>query len=149
MFFRREKAKVLTFEDHLRNVEQAGFTVQREGQGARAIRGFCAAQFEMGAEDKPRIARSGILFGTEIAVLVFRGYQMTLETGSGKKAAAQAAQLKTLHAFEEDLREALGLTSLYNKSLGTVSTRHDYDRVENRDEAPAPKPWKTGRPVAG
>jgi hypothetical protein len=145
MFFRREKAKVLSFEDHVRNVESAGFAVTREGNGARAVRGFCAAQFQMGAEKKPEITRAGIVIGNEIAVLVSRGYQMTLETPSGKKAAAQAPQLKALHAFQEDLREALGLTSLYNLSLGTVSVRHDYDRVEDREAGPAAKPWERDR----
>jgi hypothetical protein len=142
MFFRREKAKVLSFEDHIRNAEAAGFVVTREASGARAVRGFCAALFEMGADNKPQITRAGILIGNEIAVLVSRGYQMTLETPSGKKTAAQAAQLKALHAFQEDLREALGLTSLYNLSLGTVSVRHEYDRVEDRDTQHPPKPWE-------
>lgn len=148
MFFRREKAKVLSFEDHLRNAETAGFAVVRTSGGARAVRGFCAAEFQMGAENKPEITHSGILIGNEIAVLVSRGYQMTLETPSGKKAAAQAPQLKALHAFEEDLREALGLTSLYNLSLGTVSARHEYDRVEERETPKVAKPWERKRPAA-
>ena len=90
----------------------------------------------------PRIGDTGVLLGDEIGVLVSRGYQMTLESKSGMKAAAQSEQLKALHAFQEDLREALGLKSLYNMSLGTVSTRHDYDRVEERDAAPVAKPWE-------
>ena len=60
--------------------------------------------------------------------------------------AARADQLKALHAFEEDLKEGLGLTSLYNTSLGTVSALHLYDRVVGRDleraqKSPVPRPW--------
>ena len=47
---------------------------------------------------------------------------------------ALASQLQALHAFDEDLREALGLTSLYNVSLGTTADEHLYDRLEDRDE---------------
>lgn len=148
MFFRREKAKVLTFEDHVRNAEEAGFEVRREGDEAIASRDFCVARFQMGSDGQPKFTRLGIRLGGEFAVLVYVGYQMSLQTDSGKKVAAQAVQLKALHAFEEDLREALGMESYYNQSLGTVSTRHDYDRLEGRDEAPESHPWKTGKPVA-
>ncbi len=145
MFFRRVKAKVLNFEDHLEKLEKAGFRVQKLSDGVRAERGYCAAEVRPGTaeEPAPRIGDTGVLLGDEIAVLVSRGFQMTLETSSGKKVAAQAPQLKALHAFQEDLRETLGLTSLYNLSLGTVSARHNYDRVEERDTAHAPKPWET------
>lgn len=149
MFFRREKPKVLTFEDHIRNAEQAGFEVKREGDEAVASREFCVARFTMGSNGHPKFTLLGIRMGDEVAVLVYIGYQMSLQTDSGKKVAAQAVQLKALHAFEEDLREALGMESYYNQSLGTVSTRHDYDRLEGRDEPPVSHPWKTGKPVAG
>ncbi|MCW5965680.1 MAG: hypothetical protein KIT83_16705 [Bryobacterales bacterium] len=144
MFFRREKAKTLSFEDHTANLEKAGFRVHRLADGVRAERGFCAAEVYPGEAEQPapRIGDAGVLLGDEIAVLVSRGYQMTLETRGGKKMGAQSAQLKALHAFQEDLREALGLTSLYNLSLGTVATRHDYDRLEERDGPPAQKPWE-------
>jgi hypothetical protein len=81
--------------------------------------------------------------GSEIASLVSRGYQMFLRTPSGKEIPALADQLKTLHAFDEDLREGLGLTSLYNLSLGTTSDDHLYDRVEDRDAPHHPRPWET------
>lgn len=142
MFFRREKPKVLQFDDHVRNLEEAGFTVKRSGETARVTRGFCGASVKMNAEGKPQVVRAGVLIGDEIGVLVSRGYQMTIETESGKKAAALAAQLKALHAFQEDLREALGLTSLYNQGLGTVSARHEYDRVEERDVPHPARPWE-------
>ncbi len=144
MFFRREKPKVLSFEDHLRNLEVHGFRVERTGSVVRAVRGYCAAEVAPGVEAgaHPTVGNTGILLGDEIGVLVSRGYQMTLETPSGKKAAALSSQLTDLHAFQEDLREALGLQSLYNLSLGTVATRHQYDRVEHREDARTPRPWE-------
>ena len=54
---------------------------------------------------------------------------------------ALAEELKAVHNFQEGLREAMGLTSLYNEGLGTVSNKYLYDRVEGRDEAPHHKPW--------
>ena len=50
--------------------------------------------------------------------------------------------MKEIQAFHEDLREALGLESLYNESLGTVSNLYLYDRVEGRDKGLANKPWE-------
>ena len=50
--------------------------------------------------------------------------------------------IKALHAFDEDLREGLGLTSLYNLSLGTVCDDHLYDRVTARDSGPHHQPWE-------
>lgn len=35
---------------------------------------------------------------------------------------------------------ALGLPSLYNESLGTVSEAYQYDRIQNRDRAPVDRP---------
>ena len=56
--------------------------------------------------------------------------------------AALASELKAVHAFQEDLREALGLVSLYNESLGTVSTEYLYDRVQGRDRGVPKRPWE-------
>lgn len=66
---------------------------------------------------------------------------MFLETPSGRRLPATATELKALHEFEEDVKEALGLTSLYNASLGTRSAKHIYDRVTARDAGAQPKPW--------
>jgi hypothetical protein len=50
--------------------------------------------------------------------------------------------LKALHEFEEDLKEGLGLESLYNESLGTVSTYYLYDRVKDRDRGVPKRVWE-------
>ena len=68
---------------------------------------------------------------------------LTGPTPSGKRKPALADELKEIHNFQEDLREALGLTTLYNESLGTVSNLYVYDRVEGRDSGKHDKPWET------
>ncbi|MBV8890580.1 MAG: hypothetical protein JO266_01140, partial [Acidobacteria bacterium] len=70
---------------------------------------------------------------------------------SKNEIAATADHLKALHQFTDEFKEALGLPSLYNESLGTVSEAYQYDRVEGRDkpEPQRPKrPWQVAR-VAG
>jgi hypothetical protein len=132
MFFRREKPKVVTFDDHLSRLRSAGFQVAAKGGGkAVAMRGVFAAVVEEG----PALGISGKVVGNEIGELIHGGYQVRFETKHGKVEAAQAEQLKEYHAFLEDLRETLGLTSLYNESLGSVNGKHFYDRVKNRDAA--------------
>jgi hypothetical protein len=89
-------------------------------------------------------AKPGYLIGGEISRLIDKGYQKFLKT-TKTEIPATADHLKALHAFSEELREAVGATSLYNEALGTVSDRYVYDRVQDRD-APEPKrpvrPWE-------
>ena len=143
MFFRHEKPHEPTFEDHLARLKQAGFDVQRESpQRARVNRRGYGAMIEDAGNNKVKVDRAGVLVGAEIARLVSGGYQMFLRAPSGKELPALAPQLMALHDFDEDLRECLGLTSLYNLSLGTTSDEHLYDRVEDRDEPRHPHPWE-------
>ena len=53
---------------------------------------------------------------------------------------ATADHLKALHDFSEEFKEGLGLISLYNESLGTVSEAYVYDRVRDRDLPAAERP---------
>jgi hypothetical protein len=89
-------------------------------------------------------AKPGYLLGGQIARLVDKGYQKFLKT-TKTEIPATADHLKAIHTFSEELKEATGSISLYNESLGTVSDRYMYDRVEDRDE-PAPirpvRPWE-------
>ncbi len=89
-------------------------------------------------------AYPGYLIGGEISKLVDRGFQKFLKT-SKNEFAATADHLKAMHQFAEELKEAIGGTSLYNESLGTVSEAYVYDRVKDRDqpETRRPKrPWQ-------
>jgi hypothetical protein len=143
MFFRHERPKVLSFDDHLAKARAAGFTVQAAGSGTRIERNGIACIARPGAGDVPLITeRAGVVMGNEIGTLVDGGYQKFFLTPSGKRKPALAEELKAVQDFQEDLKEALGLTILYNEALGTVSNKYLYDRVEGRDQAPVHKPWQ-------
>ena len=142
MFFQREKARNLTFDQRLDNAREYGFAIENAGDGrARVVREGCAAVIEDRPE-RPHVNKAGLVVGNEIALLMHGGYQTFWRTPSGRVLPALAPQLKALHRFEEDLKEALGLTSLYNESLGTTCDQHMYDRIVNRDRGVAPRPWE-------
>ena len=143
MFFRRPHVQNPTFQDRLASMQSAGFTATPQAGGAvRVSRGVCAVDLrETGGA--PHVEdRAGILMGSEIAVLVDAGYQKFFRTPGGKKKPALAEELKALHDFEADLKEKLGLESLYNEGLGTVSTLYQYDRVKDRDRGVPKRVWE-------
>jgi hypothetical protein len=143
MFFRREKPQEWTFDTRVANLKQFGFDAIRDSSGRTiAKRNGFAATIEDAGGGKVNIGKAGVLVGGEIAHLVHGGYQMFLRTESGKELPALAEQLKGLHAFDEDLREGLGLTSLYNLALGTTCDDHLYDRVKDRDTPHPARPWE-------
>jgi hypothetical protein len=145
MFFRRPQHKEPTFEERLNQVRRAGFLVEPlpGGRRYRIRRGECATILEISENGEPRIVqRVGILMGDEIGVLVDGGFQKFFLTPSGRRRPALAEDLRALHDFEEDLKEALGQVSLYNESLGTVSTLYLYDRVKDRDRGTPKRPWE-------
>lgn len=142
MFFRRPSPHPATFEERIANLKPYKFdTIRESASRVRVTRGGCAAMVEGLSDGTAKIGKAGVLMGNEIAMLVSRGYQMFLRTPSGREQPALASHLHALHAFDEDLREGLGLTSLYNLSLGTTSDEHLYDRVEDRDSGPQAHPW--------
>jgi hypothetical protein len=143
MFFRREKPAPLTFAQHLDKLTAAGFSVSRTaGGGARVVRQGFAADVREDSGGAVRVAASGLAIGDETGLLTDVGYQKIFTTASGKQIPALAEHLRALHAFVEDLREALEVTSLYNEGLGTTTRRHHYDRVAGRDNAPTPRAWQ-------
>ncbi len=133
MFFRRRRPKEVTFEERLGALRASGFKVGlRDASGARVSRGRCAAEIEDVPGAQPRILKSGVLLRSEIATLIDGGFQKFLRTESGGRVPALATDLKALHDFQEELREALGIESLYNQSLGTTCDAHNYDRLSGR-----------------
>lgn len=142
MFFRRPQLKNPTFPDRLESLRKAGFTVSpRDGGWVRAGRENCAVDLlEEGAG--VQVSRAGIALGTEIGSLVDGGFQKFFRTPGGVNKPALADDLKALHRFEEDLKEALGQESYYNQSLGTVSTFYLYDRVKDRDHGVPRRVWE-------
>jgi hypothetical protein len=138
MFFRRQRPRTYTFAERVEMLREAGFRIQETAGKTLAMRDSCAAVIE----DGPRIGSVGWIIGNEMAELVDGGNQKYWRTPSGVREAALAAQLQALHAFAEDLREALDLTSLYNESLGTVNAAHAYDRVVDRDQGVPKRAWE-------
>jgi len=142
MFFRRERKKIPTFSERIDLLKRAGFATETLPDGrVRITKNGVGAVIGDEGKNQPEIEKAGVLIGGEIATLLSSGFQMFLETPSGKRYPAQAEQLKALHEFEEDVKAALDLVHLYNTSLGTTTPKHMYDRVFKRDVGQQPKPW--------
>jgi len=143
MFFRRQSPKIPSFQERIDLLKKAGFATQNLPDGRVTVtkNGIGAIIGDEG-KNQTGIEKAGVLIGDEIATLLNGGYQMFLETPSGKHFPATAEKLKALHDFEDDVKEALDLVNLYNTSLGTTSPKHMYDRVFKRDLGQQPKPWE-------
>jgi hypothetical protein len=149
------KLEQKTYEDALSWLREHGFDVlEAPGTTGRVFLkkyNVSAAIQKDGADGIKIFAYPGYLVGSEISKLVNKGYQQFLKT-SKTEVPATADHLKALHSFSEELKEALGLPSLYNESLGTVSESYHYDRIKDNDKAPVDRPkrpWEVaGRAVA-
>lgn len=145
------KLEPKTFEDAVNYLREHGFDVlEAPGTSGRVfVKKYNVSAAIQKAEDGgiKIFAYPGYLVGTEISKLVNKGYQQFLRT-SKTEVPASADHLKALHGFSEELKEALGLPSLYNESLGTVSEAYQYDRIVDRDK-PAPERKKRPWEVAG
>jgi len=132
-----------TYEEALAWLRDNGFDVtDAPGTNGRVfLRKYnVSAAIQKTPDDGVKIfAYPGYLIGSEISKLINRGYQQFLKT-SKQEVPATAEQLKALQAFSEELKQGLGLPSLYNESLGTVSEAYQYDRIENRDKPPVERP---------
>lgn len=142
------KVEHRTYDEALNWLREHGFDVlEAPGtQGRVFLKKYnCSAAIQKNPDDTVKIfAYPGYMVGTEISKLINRGYQQFLKT-SKTEIAATADHLKALHQFTEELKEALGLPSLYNESLGTVSEAYQYDRIEERDKPVAQRrkrPWE-------
>src|SRR5271155_563800 len=143
-----------TYDEALTWLRDHGFDVtEAPGTNGRVfLRKYnVSAAIQKTPEDGVKIfAYPGYLIGSEISKLVNRGYQQFLKN-SKTEVPATADHLKALQQFTEELKEGLGLPSLYNEALGTVSEAYQYDRVEHRDkpQAERPKrPWEKAGAMA-
>ncbi|HUJ20538.1 MAG TPA: hypothetical protein VLX58_03405 [Bryobacteraceae bacterium] len=144
MFFRRPRLKEPTYDERLDQIRSAGFTVEvlSGSRRVRVSRNGGAAILELPDGQVRVIEPAGVIMSGEIGALVDGGFQKFFQTPGGKRKPALASDLRTLHNFQEDLREALGQISLYNESLGTVSTYYQYDRVKDRDQGVPKRAWE-------
>src|SRR5580698_3145561 len=137
------KTEPRTYDEALSWLRDHGFDlIEAPGtQGRVFLKKYnVSAAIQKDGDDGVKIfAYPGYLVGSEISKLVNRGYQQFLKTAKNE-IPATADHLKALHQFSEELKEALGLPSLYNESLGTVSESYQYDRIEDRDKAPVDRP---------
>jgi hypothetical protein len=132
-----------TYEDALNWLRDHGFDlIEAPGTQARVFLkkyNVSAAIQKNGGDTVKIFAYPGYLIGSEISKLVNKGYQQFLKTAK-TEVPATADHLKALQQFTEEFKEALGLPSLYNESLGTVSEAYQYDRIENRDMTASERP---------
>ena len=138
-----------TYEEALAWLRDHGFDItDAPGTNGRAfLRKYnVSAAIQRTPDDQVKIfAYPGYLIGSEISKLVNRGYQQFLKT-SKTEVPATADHLKALQNFAEEMKVALGLPTLYNESLGTVSESYHYDRIEDRDKPAVDRPkrpWET------
>src|SRR5580658_9769889 len=144
-----------SYEEALAWLREHGFDVtDAPGTNGRVfLRKYnVSAAIQKTDDDTVKIfAYPGYLIGSEISKLINKGYQQFLKT-SKTEVPASADHLKALQTFSEELKEALGLPSLYNESLGTVSDSYHYDRLKDDDKPPVDRPkrpWEVaGKAVA-
>jgi hypothetical protein len=149
------KVEERTYEEAVNWLRDHGFDlIEAPGTPGRVFlkKYNVSAAIQKNGDDGVKIfAYPGYLVGSEISKLVNRGYQQFLKTAKNE-IPATADHLKALHQFAEELKEGLGLPSLYNESLGTVSEAYEYDRIVDRDKAQADRPkrpWEVaGKPIA-
>jgi hypothetical protein len=147
------KVEERTYEDAVSWLRDHGFDlIEAPGTQNRVFlkKYNVSAAIQKNGDDHVKIfAYPGYLIGGEISKLVNKGYQQFLKTAK-TEVPATADHLKALHQFTEEFKQALGLPSLYNESLGTVSESYQYDRIEDRDQ-PEPqrpkRPWQTAAKV--
>ena len=142
------KTTTRSFQNALQWLTGHGFEIVQPATGSaiyKITKDGCSAAIEAAKDGNARIAAfPAVLVAGETAVLTDRGYQKFFKT-SKVEIAATADHLARLHRFSEELKEALGYTSLYNEGLGSVSGSYQYDRVVSRDvpEAKRPvRPWQ-------
>lgn len=119
-------------KEQLERLRQQNFEVKAiEGNRHEVRKGNCVAVLALSGKLLDLATQPGYLVGGEVLHLLDQGYQKFL-AGPAKKVPAHAEQLRDLHHFQEALLDALGVESLYNTSLGTISERYHYDRVKGR-----------------
>jgi hypothetical protein len=136
-----KKNPIRSFNDVLSILGSQRFDVAPAQEGSKRtpnafqVRKYgCAAEIAAAPDGSVEVlARPGWLLNGEIARLLDRGYQKFIKT-SKLEIPATADRLHALHEFSEELNEAIGATSLYNKALGTTSDVYHYDRVKGREE---------------
>src|SRR3979411_2728428 len=130
------KVEQRSYEEALSWLREHGFDlIEAPGtQGRVFLKKYSvSAAIQKDSDDGVKIfAYPGYLIGSESSKLVHRRSQQLLKTAK-TEVPATADHLKALQQFTEELKEGLGLPSLYTESLGTVSASYRSDRIGERD----------------
>lgn len=140
----RAKTKTPTLDDASRQLQALGYTLSPLSAGKLLVRQRGCAAILGTANDGKSAAIAvapGLVVQGELARLVDRGYQKFFKTADAE-VPARPEDLSALASFENELRFACGIPSLYNEGLGSVSDRYLYDRIWYRDQGRQPKPWE-------
>ena len=123
-------------QDIQKRFVQAGFVVSEAGPGRLDVQKFgCAAYLD-------RVHDEWIYSGPPYFIvcgvrceLEDRGYQkFWLSKSDGQRFPIRRVELETLHRFDEEVRYLMGVTTLYNESLGSTNARTVYDRLTGRPD---------------
>ena len=128
--------KTASAQDRLKQFEQAGFVVANGPAGRVEIKkSGCVAFLENNGgklqyPGPPYLVVRGINCELED-----RGYQkFWFAKAEDKRFPIRKEDLQALHRFDEEVRYILGITSLYNESLGSTNARTVYDRLTGRPD---------------
>ncbi len=121
-----------TFDEATSWLRGHGFTLTSSGAGTVVTKDGCTATIAATANGVGLTGHPAYVVDGEPAKLVNKGYQQFFVTPK-RSVPATADVLKALHTFSEEVKVALNMESLYNESLGTVSTSYHYDRVSGRE----------------
>jgi hypothetical protein len=123
-------------QDIQKQFEQAGFVAANDSSGRIELRkSGCVAFLE---KQGGKLIYSGppslVVHGINCE-LEDRGYQkFWYAKAEDKRFPIRKVDLGILHRFDEEVRYILGLTSLYNESLGSTNARTVYDRLTGRPD---------------
>lgn len=129
--------KANTIGDLRKRFEEAGFTLKPPGSGVAALeveKNHCRRRIERTHE--------GAWLPVGPPWFMVRGLECELEDHGfqkfwyhqGKRFPIRKSDLETLHRFDQEVRQILGITSLYNESLGSTCARSAYDRLSGRPD---------------
>ncbi len=134
-----------TFDEATAWLRSHGFSLNSDSDGTVVTKSGCTATIAATGDGVKLVGYPSYVVGGEPAKLVNRGYQQFFTTAT-RSVPATADVLKALHTFSEEVKVALDMESLYNESLGTVSTSYAYDRIVDRDKPEADRakrPWES------
>jgi hypothetical protein len=128
--------QTVTAQDIQKQFEQAGFVVSNaQGDRLEVKKSGCVAYLGKEGGKAVYFAPPYFVVRGVNCELEDRGYQkFWYAKAEDKRFPIRKVDLEILHRFDEEVRYILGLTSLYNESLGSTNARTVYDRLTGRPD---------------